>query len=117
MSEYFIAIAGMVGAVITALITGFVTYRVGAGNARAAEKLASSEVQIAVNDAFKLLIATLSSDREKMRDEIAEMKVEIQTMGMDIVLLTTHVARLEDELVKTGAIVPPRPSRRGTVKQ
>lgn len=111
MNEIVVALIGLAGIALSNLITGLVTYKVGASNARAAERLASAEAQKSVNDAFRLLVDTFQEDRRVMRDEITEMKAEVHALGEDIVLLTRHVERLELEIVKDGKVVPPRPVR------
>lgn len=111
MNEVVVALIGVAGVIISSIVSAFVAHGVGARQARASERTASAETQQAMNDSFRLLIETFQEERAFLRSEVEGLKGDIQNMSTDIALLTSHVTRLEQELVKNGNIVPPRPVR------
>jgi len=107
-AEIIIAVIGLVGILFSSTLTWLVTDRVGKRAAdiaaKDAAKRATEESQRVVNESFQILIQALHDDRAETKKEMEEMKQEIQ-------ILSQHMGRLEEELVKNGHIVPPRPVR------
>lgn len=103
-TEVIVAIIGVFGVIMSAVIAALVSYKLAAHNIREEEQRRSALAQQTMNDSFKLLVQAYHDDRASMRQELAELKG-------DVLQLTNHVVRLEVELTKNGQIVPPRPAR------
>jgi capsular polysaccharide biosynthesis protein len=107
-TELLVAIVTLIGVVVSSIITAWVTSKANKASSDIAVKIASQqateESHRVVNDSFKLLIETFENDRVETRKEMEELRFEIHT-------LSQHMVRLEEELIKNGHIVPPRPVR------
>lgn len=108
--EVMVALITLSGVILSTIVTGLISYKIGAKNARTAEREASAEAQRAVNEAFMALVKQLQEERRELRSEISSLKQDVQLIG-------SHVIRLEKALLDNGHPVPPRPIRVKTPPQ